>query len=54
MELVAPPSRSAAYSIRSGNGATASDPTTYVPGELVTIHIRVEEQRVQQRKKDSS
>jgi hypothetical protein len=51
MELVAPPSRSAAYSIRSGNGATASDPTTYVPGELVTIHIRVEEQRVQQRKK---
>ena len=51
MELVAPPTRSTAYSVRSGSASPLSDPTTYVPGSLVTIHVRVESQRIQQRKK---
>ena len=42
MHKVAPPERTATYTIRSGNEEDPStDPTTYVPGELLTITIRV-------------
>ena len=42
MQLVAPPERSDAYTLRTGNGAAAgSDPRSYVPGELLELYLKV-------------
>ena len=42
MTLVAPPERSTAYTLRTGDGPDPSnDPTTYVPGELMPLYLRV-------------
>ena len=42
MSLVAPPERSQAYTLRTADGPDASnDPTTYVPGELMPLYLRV-------------
>ena len=49
MTRVAPPERSSAFTIRTADGAS-DDPTSYLPGETVTIHIKVTEQLLQNRK----
>ena len=49
MTLVAPPERSDVYSIRTGKGNDV-DATSYVPGDTISIFIRVEKQRIQKRK----
>ena len=42
MTLVAPPERSTAYTLRTGDGPDPSnDPKTYVPGELMPLYLRV-------------
>ena len=41
MHLVAPPERTTVYTLRTGDGNLADDPRTYVPGELVTLFLRV-------------
>ena len=41
MHLVAPPERTSVYTLRTGNGNLADDPRAYVPGELVTLFVRV-------------
>ena len=48
MTRVAPPERSSAFTIRTADGA--DDPTSYIPAETVTIHIKVTEQLLQNRK----
>ena len=48
MTLVAPPERSTAYTLRTGDGPDPSnDPKTYVPGELMDLHVRVVTPRIQ-------
>ena len=50
MTLVAPPERSDVYHIRTARGADPQqDPSSYVPGELVTIWITVEKRLIQRR-----
>ncbi len=41
MRWVQAPIASAAYTIRSADGAAASDPTSYTPDVPLTIHLRV-------------
>ena len=42
MHLVAPPTRSSVYQLRTGDlQPVAQDPTSYVPGELVKVYVRV-------------
>ena len=42
MTKVAPPERSDTYTLRTGDGAdVGSDPTHYVPGELLPLYMRV-------------
>ena len=42
MTLVAPPERSTAYTLRTGDGPDPNnDPKTYVPGELMPLYLRV-------------
>ena len=42
MTKVAPPERSATYTLRTGDGASwSSDPIQYVPGELLPLYLRV-------------
>ena len=43
MHLVAPPTRSSAYSLRTGTGDPGSDPAYYVPGELLELYVKVEQ-----------
>ena len=49
MDKVAVPERSAAYTIRTGDGSLATDSTSYTPGETVTIFIKVTEHTLQTR-----
>tara|TARA_B110000208_G_scaffold190485_1_gene254502 strand:+ start:1283 stop:3244 length:1962 start_codon:yes stop_codon:yes gene_type:complete len=55
MTRVAPPERTAAYEIRTGRPETAvgTDRTSYVPGETVSIFIKVTQQRIVTRKEIS-
>ena len=41
MHLVAPPERTPVYTLRTGDGNLADDPRAYVPGELVTLFVRL-------------
>lgn len=34
------PTKQTFYTVRSGDGTASSDPTSYVPGDLLTVHIR--------------
>ena len=46
MHLVAPPERTSVYTLRTGDGNIADDPRAYVPGELVTLFMRVRERYI--------
>ena len=51
MHLVRQPEKSATYSVRAGDGTSASaDPTAYAPGELVEIHVRTTSAWIQGRR----
>ena len=42
MTLVAPPERSSTYTLRTADkGLPSNDPTSYIPGELMTLYLRV-------------
>ena len=41
MQLVAPPERSDAYTLRTGTGTAGSDTMSYVPGELLELYLTV-------------
>jgi hypothetical protein len=41
MHLVAPPERTTVYTLRTGDANLADDPSAYVPGELLTLFVRV-------------
>ena len=41
MTEVAPPVRTDAYSIRTGNAEQSQDPTQYTPGELIPLYVKV-------------
>ncbi len=42
MTLVAPPERSWVYTLRTGDtGPAFADPTSYIPGELMTLYLRI-------------
>lgn len=51
MHLVRQPEKSATYTVRAGDGTSASaDPTAYAPGELVEIHVRTTSAWIQGRR----
>ncbi len=51
MHLVAPPERSAAYTLRTGTGESPStDPTRYVPGALMELYVKVEQRTIRGKK----
>ena len=47
MTLVAPPERSDVYELRTGTGPSpATDATSYIPGELMPLYLRVTQQYI--------
>ena len=41
MDWVDAPVKTADITIRTGDGAPSEDPTTFTPGEILTLHVRV-------------
>ena len=47
MTLVAPPVRSDVYTLRTGDSESPNlDPTSYVPGELMTLYLRTTKRQI--------